>query len=98
MTSYDFDLITIGAGSGGVRASRTSAGLGARVAIIENFRTGGTCVMRGCVPKKLLVYGSEFSEHFIDAVGYGWSLQKYKFDWKTLIDAKNIELKRLEKV
>lgn len=96
MTSYDYDLITIGAGSGGVRASRMAAATGARVAVIENMRTGGTCVMRGCVPKKLLVYGAHFAHDFEDSVGFGWQEAKPQFSWTSLIDAKNKELDRLE--
>ena len=96
MTSYDFDLIVIGAGSGGVRMSRTSAAMGAEVAIIENMRTGGTCVMRGCVPKKLLVYGSTFSDAFKDSKGFGWTSKPASFSWPDLIKAKDEELARLE--
>ena len=96
MTSYDFDLITIGAGSGGVRASRMAAATGARVAVIENMRTGGTCVMRGCVPKKLLVYGAHFAHDFEDSIGFGWQDAKPGFNWSTLIKAKDKELDRLE--
>ena len=95
---YDFDLITIGAGSGGVRASRLAGGYGARVAVIEKSRVGGTCVMRGCVPKKLLVYGAHFADEFEDARGYGWSVDGARLDWAALIDAKNRELDRLEGV
>ena len=73
MASYDFDLYVIGGGSGGVRAARMAAGTGARVAITEEYRYGGTCVIRGCVPKKLLVYASHFHEDFADAEGYGWA-------------------------
>ena len=98
MPKYDYDLITIGAGSGGVRASRRSAGLGARVAVVENLRVGGTCVMRGCVPKKLLVMGSHFAEDFADAKGFGWTPGQAGFDWAALIRAKNKELDRLESV
>jgi glutathione reductase (NADPH) len=96
MASYDYDLISIGAGSGGVRASRMAANSGARVAVIESMRTGGTCVMRGCVPKKLLVYGAHFAHEFEDAVGFGWADSKPDFDWVKLITTKNIELDRLE--
>ena len=74
--AFEFDLIVIGAGSGGVRASRISAGHGARVAVIEESRPGGTCVIRGCVPKKLLMYGSAFSADAADAAGYGWQLME----------------------
>ncbi len=98
MSKFDYDLITIGAGSGGVRASRLSASYGARVAVVEESRVGGTCVMRGCVPKKLLVYGSHFAQHFEDAVGYGWSVGDTSHDWPAMIAAKNAELDRLERV
>ena len=96
MPKYDFDLFTIGAGSGGVRASRVSGKLGARVAIAEASRVGGTCVMRGCIPKKLLVLGAHFAEDFEDARAYGWSVDAARFDWPTLILNKNNELDRLE--
>jgi glutathione reductase (NADPH) len=96
MSQYDYDLITIGAGSGGVRASRMAARTGARVAIVEESRVGGTCVMRGCVPKKLLVFGSNFATSFADARGYGWDVAEPTFDWGTLIANKNTELNRLE--
>ena len=98
MKKYDYDLITIGAGSGGVRASRRAAATGARVAIVENLRFGGTCVMRGCVPKKLLVYASHFADDFEDSGGYGWQSVDPGFDWPALIEAKNKELDRLEDV
>jgi glutathione reductase (NADPH) len=96
MATYDFDLITIGAGSGGVRATRLAGGYGARAAIVEESRVGGTCVMRGCVPKKLLIYGAHFAEDFEDASGYGWTVDTPRFDWPTLIANKNKELNRLE--
>src|SRR5216684_523818 len=92
---YDFDLITIGAGSGGVRASRVAAQYGARVAIVEERYLGGTCVNVGCIPKKLLVYASEFSEAFEDSAGFGWSLGERRFDWNKLIANKNAEIARL---
>lgn len=92
----DFDLIVIGAGSGGVRAARIAAGYGARVAVIEESRPGGTCVIRGCVPKKLLVYGSAFAGEFADAAGFGWQLQGADHDWASLIAAKDREIDRLE--
>lgn len=99
MTTYDYDLVTIGAGSGGVRASRIAAGHGARVAIIEEDRPGGTCVLRGCVPKKLLVYGSAFSAEVEDAAGFGWDTglpdNDLGHDWGQLITRKNTELDRL---
>lgn len=99
MAEYDYDLITIGGGSGGVRASRFSAQrYGKKVAIIENLRIGGTCVMRGCVPKKLLVYGAHFAHDFEDAAGYGWSVNGSKHDWPKLMAAKQKELNRLEDV
>ncbi|WP_026986470.1 glutathione-disulfide reductase [Fodinicurvata fenggangensis] len=95
MTSYDYDLFVIGAGSGGVRAARMSASHGARVAIAEERHFGGTCVNIGCVPKKLMVYASHFGEDFEDAAGYGWTLGKPEFDWKTLIANKDREIARL---
>ena len=91
-----FDLIVIGAGSGGVRAGRIAAGHGAKVAVIEESRPGGTCVMRGCVPKKLLVYGASFADEFEDAAGFGWQVQGPTHDWGKLIAAKDAELDRLE--
>ncbi|MEM5472459.1 glutathione-disulfide reductase [Hoeflea sp. AS60] len=96
MSEFDFDLFVIGGGSGGVRAARLAAGLGKKVAIAEEYRFGGTCVIRGCVPKKLFVYASQFSEHFEDARGYGWSVGESAFDWKTLIANKDREIDRLE--
>ena len=96
--AYDYDLFVIGAGSGGVRAARKAAEAGARVGIAEADRVGGTCVIRGCVPKKLLVYASQFSEAFEDSVGYGWSLDSARFDWPTLIANKDREIARLEGV
>jgi len=98
MPRYDYDLFVIGGGSGGVRAARLSAGLGKRVAIAEEHRFGGTCVIRGCVPKKLLVYASQFSEHFEDAAGYGWTVPQVQFDWPTLIANKDREIARLEAI
>ncbi len=98
MTKFDYDLITIGAGSGGVCASRMSANFGGRVAVIEKSRVGGTCVMRGCVPKKLLVYGAHFAEQFEDAGGFGWAVGEATHDWGALVAAKDKELNRLEKV
>jgi glutathione reductase (NADPH) len=95
--SHDYDLFVIGAGSGGVRAARIAAGYGARVAIAEADRVGGTCVIRGCVPKKLLVFASRFSSDFSDAAGFGWSVGEPVFDWPTLIAAKDREIDRLEK-
>lgn len=98
MSQYDFDLFVIGGGSGGVRAGRIAAGYGARVAVAEEYRYGGTCVIRGCVPKKLLVYGSEFSHAFEDASGFGWSVGERRFDWSAMIAAKDKEIGRLEKI
>ena len=96
MVSYDYDLIVIGAGSGGVRASRISASHGARVAVIEKDRPGGTCVIRGCVPKKLMVYAAEFSQYFSDSKGYGWDIKDVHFDWHKMVEARNNEVDRLE--
>ncbi len=93
--AYDFDLFVIGAGSGGVRAARFAAGFGAKVAVAESRYLGGTCVNVGCVPKKLFVYGAHFADDFEQAEGYGWSLEKANFDWKTLISNKNREIERL---
>jgi len=95
MPTYDYDLLTIGAGSGGVRASRMSSQFGARVAVAEESRVGGTCVIRGCVPKKLLIYGGHFADDFEDAAGYGWSVPDPVFDWSKLLAAKNKEIDRL---
>ncbi len=95
MSQYDYDLFVIGAGSGGVRAARFSAGYGAKVAIAEERFFGGTCVNIGCVPKKLMVYASHFSEDFEDAAGYGWSVGERSFDWATLIANKDREIARL---
>jgi glutathione reductase (NADPH) len=92
---YDYDLFVIGAGSGGVRAGRVAASLGARVAIAEERYLGGTCVNVGCIPKKLLVYASEFSESFEDSAGFGWTLGERRFDWNQLIANKNVEIARL---
>jgi glutathione reductase (NADPH) len=96
MAKYDFDLFVIGGGSGGVRASRMAALAGAKVALAEEWRMGGTCVIRGCIPKKLLVYGSQFSENVKDAAGYGWDFGDARFDWPTLIANKDKEIARLE--
>jgi glutathione reductase (NADPH) len=96
MAKHDVDLFVIGAGSGGVRAARIAAGHGARVMIAEEFRVGGTCVIRGCVPKKLLVYASRFADDFEDAAGFGWTVEKPVFSWSTLIANKDREIARLE--
>lgn len=96
MSKFDYDLFVIGAGSGGVRAARIAAGYGAKVAVAEEYRVGGTCVIRGCVPKKLLVYASRFADDFEDAPGFGWTVGETSFDWAALIAAKDKELSRLE--
>ncbi|MEQ1714028.1 MAG: glutathione-disulfide reductase, partial [Hyphomicrobium sp.] len=98
MAAFDVDLFVIGGGSGGVRAARIAAGHGARVAIAEEYRFGGTCVIRGCVPKKLLVYASRFADEFVDARGFGWTVGTPTFDWASLIAAKDIEIARLEAI
>ena len=95
MSTYDFDLLVIGAGSGGVRASRIAASHGARVAVAEEYRVGGTCVIRGCVPKKLLVYGAHFAEDLDDARRFGWRIEGKAFDWATLRDNVAAEVDRL---
>ncbi|MDE2149118.1 MAG: glutathione-disulfide reductase [Gammaproteobacteria bacterium] len=95
---FDYDLFVIGGGSGGVRAARVAAGHGARVGIAEEYRFGGTCVIRGCVPKKLLVYASRFADEFEDAAGFGWSVGEPRFNWPGLIAAKDREIARLESV
>jgi len=96
MSDFDTDLFVIGGGSGGVRAARIAAGYDARVMLAEEYRLGGTCVIRGCVPKKLLVYASRFAHAFEDAAGYGWTLGAPAFDWPTLIANKDREIARLE--
>ncbi len=98
MSKYDYDLFVIGAGSGGVRAARVAAGMGAKVAIAEEYRVGGTCVIRGCVPKKLLVYASRFKGLFEDAEGFGWQLPRPSFDWTKLIAGKDREIDRLNAI
>jgi glutathione reductase (NADPH) len=97
MADYDYDLFTIGAGSGGVRASRVAATLGARVAIAEEYRVGGTCVIRGCVPKKMLVYGAHFAEDLEDCASFGWSIGEKRFDWKLLRDNVLADVDRLNR-
>ena len=96
MADHDVDLFVIGAGSGGVRAARIASSYGARVMVAEEFRVGGTCVIRGCVPKKLLVYASRFSHEFEDAAGFGWTVPEPAFNWSTLIANKDREIDRLE--
>jgi glutathione reductase (NADPH) len=98
MAQYDYDLFTIGAGSGGVRASRISASYGAKVAVAEERYLGGTCVNVGCIPKKLLVYASHFSDEFDDAAGFGWAVGERRVDWTRLIANKNKEISRLNDV
>ena len=98
MAKYDYDLFTIGAGSGGVRASRVSASYGANVAVAEERYLGGTCVNVGCIPKKLLVYAAHVHEEIEDAAGYGWTIEHARFDWPTLIANKDLEIARLEAV
>src|ERR687891_2943332 len=98
MAQYDYDLFTIGAGSGGVRASRMSASFGAKVVVAEERYLGGTCVNVGCIPKKLLVYASHYGEDFNDASGYGWSGSERRVDWAQLIANKNREISRLNGV
>jgi glutathione reductase (NADPH) len=93
--AYDYDLFVIGAGSGGVRAARVAAMSGAKVAVAEEHRVGGTCVIRGCVPKKFMVYASEYSHHFKTAKGYGWSIQAAAFDWPRFLAEKDKEIARL---
>jgi glutathione reductase (NADPH) len=97
MPSYDYDLFTIGAGSGGVRASRVASAHGAKVAVAEEYRVGGTCVIRGCVPKKLLVYGAHFAEDLKDARRFGWNVPDCSFDWSVLRDNVLADVDRLEK-
>jgi len=98
MAEFDYDLFAIGAGSGGVRACRVSASLGARVCVAEESDLGGTCVNLGCIPKKLFVYASHFRDDFEDAVGFGWSLGNHSFDWPTLVANKDREIARLNGV
>jgi glutathione reductase (NADPH) len=93
--AYDYDLFVIGAGSGGVRAARLAAMTGARVAVAEESRVGGTCVVRGCVPKKFMVYASEFAHTFKLAKDYGWSGLEPVFDWSRFMNAKDVDIARL---
>src|ERR1700754_5292676 len=97
MSEFDVDLFVIGAGSGGVRAARVAAGHGAKVMIAEEYGVAGTCVIRGCVPKKLLVYASRFAHEFEDAAGFGWTVPEPTFDWATLIANKDKKIDRLER-
>jgi glutathione reductase (NADPH) len=98
VSDYDYDLIVIGAGSGGTRTARISASYGAKTLVVEGDRAGGTCVLRGCVPKKLLVYASQFSEQVSDAEGFCWQVDGFKSNWNKLIKKKNIELDRLHEI
>lgn len=98
MADFDVDLFVIGAGSGGVRAARIAAGYGAKVIVAEEFRVGGTCVIRGCVPKKLMVYASRFKDDFADAAGFGWSVGAPSFDWSKLVASKEWEISRLSTI
>ncbi len=98
MASYDYDLFVIGGGSGGVRAARIAAQYGARVAVAEEYRYGGTCVIRGCVPKKLFVYASEVAHDLESARGFGWEIEQHSFDWPTLVARKDAEIDRLNKI
>src|SRR5215467_10766954 len=95
MARFDYDLFVIGAGSGGVRAARLAAMSGAKVAVAEEHRVGGTCVIRGCVPKKFMVYASEFQKHFETARGYGWTVGETHFDWQRFLIEKDKEIARL---
>jgi glutathione reductase (NADPH) len=96
MSAYDVDLFVIGGGSGGVRAARIAAGYGAKVMLAEEYRVGGTCVIRGCVPKKLMVYAGRFADEFEDAAGFGWTVEKPRFDWAKLKQRRDAEVTRLE--
>ncbi|MDR3421350.1 MAG: glutathione-disulfide reductase, partial [Xanthobacteraceae bacterium] len=98
MADYDVDLFVIGAGSGGVRAARIAAGYGAKVMLAEEYRVGGTCVIRGCIPKKLMVYASRFADAFADAEGFGWTSGSTSFDWAKLVAAKDKEITRLSAI
>ncbi|MEM1378090.1 MAG: FAD-dependent oxidoreductase, partial [Pseudomonadota bacterium] len=98
MTSFDYDLFVIGGGSGGVRAARMAGQTGAKVALAEADRYGGTCVIRGCVPKKLMVFASEFSSLPATSNAYGWDLKLGAFDWKAFSGKLNSELDRLEQI
>src|SRR5690348_12327823 len=98
MSEYDYDLFTIGAGSGGVRASRMAASYGARVAVAEERRLGGTCVNVGCIPKKLMVYASHAAEELEQAAGFGWNTGECTFDWRAFVERKDAEIARLNGV
>ena len=95
---FEYDCFVIGGGSGGVRAAKLAAQAGKKVGLAEEYRFGGTCVIRGCVPKKLMLFASDFSQDFKDSVGFGWSAENIKFDWKKFLDRKDKEIKRLEDI
>src|SRR6187402_2451996 len=96
MAEFDVDLFVIGGGSGGVRAARIAAGYGAKVMVAEEYRFGGTCVIRGCVPKKLMVYASHVKHEIEDAAGFGWTIPSATFHWPTFVANKDKEIARLE--
>src|SRR5262245_18940528 len=96
MAEHDVDLFVVGGGSGGVRAARIAAGYGASVMMAEEYRVGGTCMIHGCIPKKLHVYASRFADEFEDAAGYGWTLSEPRFDWSSLIANQDRGIARLE--
>src|SRR3954468_1127931 len=98
MALYEYDLFVIGGGSGGVRAARMAAGYGAKVAIAEEYRWGGTCVIRGCIPKKLLVYAAHVHEDIADAAGFDWTIGDASFSWPKLIENKDKEIARLSRI
>src|SRR5580700_7124950 len=98
MAEFDVDLFVIGGGSGGVRAARIAAGHGAKVMVAEEYRMSGTCVIRGCVPKKLFVLGSRIRDDIDDAAGFGWTIGQVSFDWPTMIANKDKEIARLERI
>ncbi len=94
MSAFDVDLFVIGGGSGGVRAARIASGYGAKVMLAEEYRVGGTCVIRGCVPKKLMVYAGRFADEFEDAAGFGWTVERPRFDWRVLKQRRDAEVTR----
>ena len=98
MSKFDYEIFVIGAGSAGVRAARLASSMGKTVGIAEEYRYGGTCVIRGCVPKKLMVYAADFRDHLNDAVGFGWKVGNSHFSWKNFSENKDKEVSRLEMV